>query len=400
MSFQSYSGAATVAKLTSVPYLHPHAPAPAKGELVAMRAGMSDLVALLEYARPHDTPGELAFLQGYLVPRLRALGMEIELDGFSNLWCKVAPSSGYPGPSFLWSCHIDTMDSRGGTKGVQWAPDGRTLELKKRKPGRCLGADDGAGVWLLLRMIGAGVPGSYVFHRGEERGRLGSEFVANNEPERLAGFDACVAFDRRDYRNLITHQMGERCASEAFAASFSKALNAAGRGLAYEADDTGSYTDSYSYKAHISECCNVSVGYDSEHGPRETLDALHLWRLAQSICTADLGSIDCERDPSEIEFDHWGYGGGAYGGSWGASSGGSRTGAASWEGQDDRDDSEDLVDIVRRYPRAVCELLGLYGLQAEDIAEHMTDSEIAGAVGSGLLRAPGAVSKAGGWNHD
>lgn len=377
---------------------HPHAPEPDEGELETMRDAMGELVELLSYARPHGTESELVFLREFLIPRLRKLGQSVDVDGFGNLWTVVAAPSGYYGPAVLWSCHIDTVHNPKATRqGIAWADDGRTLKLAKRKPGRCLGADDGAGVWLLLQMIAARVPGSYVFHRGEEAGRLGSEFVSEKEPERLSGFDACIAFDRRDYRNLITHQMGERCASEAFASSFSAALNAAGRGLDYKADDTGSYTDSYSYARHISECANVSVGYDCEHGPRETLDALHLWRLAEAICAADLGRVECERDPSVIEYD---YAGGYGRQTWPS---GSRTGAAAWgaDSWEDLEEGEALVDLIRRYPRAVADMLGLYGLGAEDLAEHMTDSELAGAVGSGLLVMPGSKKAAGGgWDHD
>lgn len=384
----------TSSRLPSEPnWAHPDAPVPAKGELTAMRAGMADLVELLSFARPHGTEGEIAFLREYLLPSLRRLGFEYELDGFGNIWGTVAPRAGYAGPSFLWSCHVDTMDARGGTKGVRWADDGRTLELKKRKAGRCLGADDGAGVWLLLRMIAAGVPGGYVFHRGEERGRLGSCWVEEQEPQRLKPYDACVAFDRRDYSDLITHQMGERCASEAFATSLAGAFNAAGRGLSYRPDDTGSYTDSYSYKGLVSECCNVSVGYDSEHGPRETLDALQLWRLAEAVCNADLGGVVVERDCTVEDFD--GYYLGGYGGGYRSFSAGSRTGAAAWD-EPEREPEETLLEIVRRYPRAVAELLGLYGMEPEDISQHMTDAEVSSAVIAGLL---GMVSDApsSGW---
>jgi hypothetical protein len=406
MTEQSNAIAALPRSEPETRWLHPDAPTPAAGELQTMREGMADLVELLGFARPHGTEGELAFLREFLIPRLRELGCAVDVDGFGNLWTAVKPRAGYAGPAILWSCHVDTMDGRGGKKAIRWSEDGRTLKLKKGKAGTCLGADDGAGVWLLLRMIAAGVPGAYVFHRGEEKGRLGSCYVEETEPERLASFDACIAFDRRDYADLITHQMGERCASEAFALSFAGALNAAGRGLDFRPDDTGSYTDSYSYKGLVSECCNVSVGYDREHGPRETLDALHLWRLCEAICAADLGGLVIERDCTVIDYDGWGYGGG-YGSGWGRVSGGSRTGAAAWAGDDDDgarpfsdDEGETLLEIVRRYPRAVAELLGLYGIDGEDVAGHMTDAEVSGAVMAGLLGVGEPKAAAGGWAHD
>lgn len=385
----------------------PGKPVPHAGELEAMRSGMADLVELLTYARPHGSQGELTFLKEWLLPRLRALGCEPALDDFGNIWASV-PAPDLSGPSFLWSCHVDTVHSPTATRqGVRWAADGRTLELAKRKPGRCLGADDGAGVWLLLRMIGARVPGTYVFHRGEEVGRLGSIWVAENTPDKLKGFDACVAFDRRAYNNLITHQMGERCASEAFSDSFALALNSMGTGLTYRSDDTGSFTDSYSYAYHISECANLSVGYDCEHGPKETLDALHLWRLCGAICGADLSSVVCERDCSYVDWgDDWRHG---YAGGWARGGregfypvGGSRTGAAAWGGDyAELDEREALLELIRRWPAAVADCLTQFGLGADEIADNMTLTEIGAAQASGLLggdygKLP--VASGGGWD--
>jgi hypothetical protein len=49
--------------------------------------------------------------------------------------------------------------------------------------------------------------------------------------------------------------------------------------------------------------------------------------------------------------------------------------------------------MVERYPAATVELLTQYGLGLDELLDVMTDSEIAGAVGSGL-------AQAGGWAHD
>lgn len=354
-------------------------PEPKPGELEAMRDGMGSLVDLLTYCRAHGSEGEADFVRLWLLPRLRKLGVEPELDGFGNIWVYKA-QPGARSHDFLWSCHVDTVHAQGKKRqGVVWDADGRTLKLAKRKAGHCLGADDGAGVWLMLQMLEAGVPGGYVFHRGEECGRLGSTYVHDSEPERLGGWEACIAFDRRDYRDIITHQMGQRCASDSFASTFSFALNQTGQGLKYVGDDTGSYTDSYTYADTISECCNVSVGYDSEHGPRETLDALHLWRLRNAVVSADFSGVICERDPST--FDEWDYYGG-YGGGWGRVGGGSRTGAAAWGNEREPDsESETLLELVRRFPAATVELLGVYGLRSDDLLDHLSPSELTSALG-------------------
>ena len=41
----------------------------------------------------------------------------------------------------------------------------------------CLGGDDGTGVWLMTKLIEAGVPGRYIFHRAEEVGGRGSGWI-------------------------------------------------------------------------------------------------------------------------------------------------------------------------------------------------------------------------------
>lgn len=350
------------------------APVPLPGELEAMQAGVGELLEILSWARPHGSQAEAEFIKLHVCKPLDALGVAYELDGFGNVWAAI-PKQVNAGPDVLWSCHVDTVHASGGRQGVQFASDGQTVELVKRKAGRCLGADDGAGLWLMLEMIRARVPGGYVFHRGEEKGRLGSCYVMEVEAERLQGWDACVAFDRRDYQDIITHQLGERCASEAFAASLALALNSFGQGLSYRADDTGSYTDSYSYMGAIPECTNVSVGYSGEHGPRETLDALHVWRLRKALVSADFSGLVIQRDPSELTYYGAGWG-------WGSSTDyeaegdfafGSPAGAA--------DPAGELLDLVQRFPVLAAELLDSVGITADDFLEAMSPAEFGQAMG-------------------
>jgi hypothetical protein len=375
-------------------------------ELEAMRADMSGLLDILSHARPHGSQAELDFIKSHILKPVRSLGFEPVVDGFGNIWVTVSAPIGQRGPNFLWSCHVDTVHAKGGRQAVQYMADGRTVELVKRKPGRCLGADDGAGVWLLLEMMRAGVAGGYVFHRGEEVGRLGSSFVADKEPWRLESYDACVAFDRRDSDNLITHQMGLRCASDLFASTLAKAINSASgaRSLQYAADDTGSYTDSYSYAELVSECANMSVGYDGEHGPRESLDALHLWRLRAAMVSADLSRVVCERDCTLAEYDSFGgYGSGSWSSGYGSAMG-KVDRSPSWAMDrnawgDDLEwspDTDSLAALVERCPDAVAALLDLYGLGWTDVAEHMSPSELTHTLGAGAsLKVSG-----GGWAND
>ena len=75
------------------------------------------------------------------------------------------------------------------------------------KPTPCvLGADDKLGCYIMCRLIEAGVSGLYVFHVGEEVGGIGSSYLAKTYPDKFHNIDRCIAFDRKGYSDVITHQ--------------------------------------------------------------------------------------------------------------------------------------------------------------------------------------------------
>jgi hypothetical protein len=326
------------------------------------------LAAILRVARPHDTERERQWCRDYIDGTLGALGYAVEIDGAGNRWINV-PGAPASAPAILFSCHVDTMDSATEDKGVVMDSAG-IIRLKKGKPGRCLGADDGAGVWLLSEMIRAGVPGTYVFHRGEERGRIGSLYVAKSEAFRLEQFDICIAFDRRGTSDIITHQMAERGCSETFAKKLAGEINNSARGaLRYRPDDSGSYTDSYSYFDLIPECTNVSIGYSSEHGPRESLDFAHIVKLRDALLGVQWSALPVERDPSRTEYLDWGgYGGGYGAGGWGGSY------SSRWHDDDDAgvaNDGTSLETLCFEYPDVAAALLDALGISRLDFLEEL-----------------------------
>src|SRR5205085_5981828 len=132
-------------------------------------------------------------------------------------------------------------------------------------------------VWLLMQMIEAKVPGRYIFHREEEIGGQGSHFIAEDNKKLLDGIKYAIAFDRRDVDSVITHQGGQRTCSAKFADAMIEKLNKI-EGLKYSKDSTGSFTDTKNYIDLVAECTNISCGYYSEHGTRESLDVAHLLR--------------------------------------------------------------------------------------------------------------------------
>ena len=261
---------------------------------------------LLKTPRGHGTAGELAI--GRMLNEVYQC-VEYQDDKKEALAYvrKVGESK------ILWSCHIDTVhaDSAGIEQDIIFDLEDTMLAMADGK--QPLGADNGAGVWLLLEMMKAGVPGTYVFHRGEEKGGIGSDGMAMHWDEKLIdGHTHAIAFDRRGHTDVITHQWGGRCCSEKFANQLCTLL-----GMGYEPSDRGSFTDTANYTTLIPECTNVSVGYNDEHGPNESLDIQHLIELREKVVEVFTEPVELvvERKVTDKDDDRWGYGGGyGYGG--------------------------------------------------------------------------------------
>jgi hypothetical protein len=170
-----------------------------------------------------------------------------------------------------------------------------------------LGADDKAGMSIMLLMIKKNIPGVYYFFIGEEVGCVGSG-LASKLGDFKGKYDRIVSFDRKGTDSVITFQSGQRCCSEDFAKALSSELNTWGFG--YKPDNTGVYTDSAEFVDIISECTNISVGYYKEHTFREHQDIEHLARLAEACCLVKWENLPTVRDPKKTEcksysYDNW-----------------------------------------------------------------------------------------------
>lgn len=252
-----------------------------------------DILAILSYRRPHGSKSEKKFINKFIKP------LGVFADEYGNLMKTVGGT-----PKIMWSCHTDTVHHTPGRQRIVFNPVDHKLKVSEAEKSReCLGADDGAGVFLLREMILAKVPGLYVFHRNEEHGCLGAKALLANNRTLLDGIKYAVAFDRRGTKSIITHQRSRRMCSEEFAESLNKLL-----GGTFETDPTGTFTDTATYADIIPECTNVSVGYDNAHSPRESLDVQHLLNLRNNLCAITATCIDtlvAKRDPSVYE-SRWG----------------------------------------------------------------------------------------------
>lgn len=249
------------------------------------------IVEMLRYRRPTGSRTERTFIGEYLRP----LGLSQDKAG--NLYRRIGDSP------VLWSCHTDTVHSKGGRQSVRLI-DG--IATTTAAGSNCLGADCTAGVWLMAEMIRANRPGLYVFHRAEEIGGIGSSFIADKTPDLLAQSSVAIAFDRRGTGSIITHQAGGRCCSDAFAYSLGNAL-----GMGHAPDAGGTFTDTANYMHLIRECSNLSVGYHNEHKAKESLDTGYLIDLRDALLSLDGRDLIVEREAGS-EFDQAPRGGSMY----------------------------------------------------------------------------------------
>jgi hypothetical protein len=335
---------------------------------------LRELIDMHEYARPNGSQTEEAFISQYIdtLPNMRK-------DAYGNRHCVVGKAA----PTIAWSSHTDTVHQEEGKQALEIDKDG-LLALDYYSEANCLGADDTAGVWLMRRLIMAGKPGLYIFHRGEEDGGLGSRWIVKNTPELVHGIEAMIALDRRGYDSVITEQSTGVTASTAFAQSLADQL-----GGEFIPDDGGIFTDSAFYKGVIPECTNLSIGYHSQHSKHETLDFQFTDGLLVKLLSLRYSELTISRDPTAVDpIDQWRN---AY---YGNHSPAASTYSAPWL-TDDGDQYDrymreqwepgetsgqpyvdrELVALVRRHPEAVAHLLGHWSLSADDVYEALRDYE-------------------------
>lgn len=351
--------------------LHPRLPFEFSDEMIP---DLLNLLDMLAYCRPHGSRTERQFIRRFIVPTGAVQ------DEYGNWHVTIGDAP------VLWSCHTDTVHS---TKGMQ------TLAMTKKEfclgqgsKSSCLGADDTAGVWLMLEMIKAKVPGLYVFHRNEERGRVGSLHFAEHSKELVEKCSMAIALDRRGQNSVITHQMGSRCCSDDFGNSLKAGLGNLSGSLIL--DTGGSYTDTASYTDLIGECTNLSVGYTGAHSRSETLDFEYLIKLRDALCKLDVSKLALKRKPGEMDKkdlyewdDYCGWGHGYRHQPYGRTSYGrtnypqkqdSYIGANGTKvvrgflADDGPVNERDFATLVKRYPEVAADVLEQYGCDAKEFS--------------------------------
>lgn len=215
-----------------------------------------------------------------LAQRTHPYGSESELlkyltlnkDSFGNYYLIVGSSK----PTTMFCCHFDTFGD-----------DQTNVNIKEYQDfiftdgGSILGADDKAGIVLLMYMIENNVSGLYYFFIGEESGSIGSKVVSSNFDtiSYMKDLKRCIAFDRRGISSVITQQSGVECCSRDFANRLIMHYNR--QGISLKKDNTGIFCDSGSFIGKM-ECTNISVGYYNEHTTDEILNIRYLDMLCKA----------------------------------------------------------------------------------------------------------------------
>ena len=250
-------------------------------------------------AKTVPSKAEKVFIDETLIPILKELKIVPVFDSVGNIIIEVGESE------TMFTAHLDDVSRQATVVNHVFKSqidydyryihtDGKTI----------LGADNKAGVTVLLSLLRAGVPGTYAFFLSEEIGCVGSGAVAADYAGRLK---RVISFDRKEYGSIITHQSYGRTCSDIFAEILSDEL--AKSGAIYDKDDGGIYTDSNSFAPYVAECTNLSVGMSNCHTEEEYIDIAYLTSLINALVNVKWEDLPAERDPKERESYKRHYGG-------------------------------------------------------------------------------------------
>ena len=235
---------------------------------------------------PHGTEQDLFHL----------LPQNIETDEFGNKYIMIGES-----PSTMFTSHLDTATSQ--LSDVTHTFDGNLIKTDGKT---ILGADDKAGVTIMLNMIEKNIIGLYYFFLGEEVGCVGSRKLSQkHKTDPIPHIKKVVSFDRRGVDSVITHQLGGRCCSDEFGKALSKELNSAEFSFKYSNDPSGIYTDSAQFTSIYPECTNISVGYNFEHTSSEFQDIKHLELLSEAVLKVDWEGLPASRSTNDNDYEDY-----------------------------------------------------------------------------------------------
>lgn len=245
------------------------------------------LKQILETLRPSYSP--VTWFHPLLDSRLPP-GANKVVDTYGNIFVLVGDSEQ---SDVAFTSHLDTVARANSQPPKVKMTQAGVLYVSNPDTADCLGADCGAGVYLMLEMLEHGIPGRYCFFRDEEVGCQGSSDSAQDATGFWTGVKAMISFDRRG-DGIITSQRWSPCCSVKFATELARRLGRTEKHL-----QSGIYTDSAEFTHIVPECTNVGVGYMHEHTPDEVLDTVILQAVLEKVLDpATFKDLPIEREPA------------------------------------------------------------------------------------------------------
>lgn len=142
-------------------------------------------------------------------------------------------------------------------KGVLWSPQG-------------IGADDRAGIFVIMKIIQSGLRPAVILTTDEEKGGLGATVLASKECP-IPGLKYMIQLDRHGTNDCVFY--------ECFNEDFYDYVESFGFCEAY-----GSFSDISFLMPQWNVCgVNLSVGYEDEHGVDETLHIAPLFDTIRKV---------------------------------------------------------------------------------------------------------------------
>jgi hypothetical protein len=278
---------------------------------------------------------------------------------------------GTKAPHTAFVAHSDTVETQSGR--VVFTVDTKTGIIglsPKDKDSRCLGADDGAGIFLLLEMIRNQVPGLYLICAKEEVGCVGARDLAARSSVIFKGITAAIEFDRHDLNGneVITHMCVGQTAGNLWSETLADAL-----GMGFKPSDDGLITDTAEFVGLVANCTNITVGYRGHHTRRETLDLFALRALRDRLVALDWDALSAFAVPfvptRRVSYP-------MFSNNWGKKNAALHDVYDDWcypygSRKDQHDPLDDLEDQIAENPRAVAELLFDMGYDSADISDYI-----------------------------
>jgi len=222
---------------------------------------------MIEYLLQLKTRNMPTYIKAFL--KLRKVEFKHD-KGHNYIVTKAAP----PG-SPLICVHIDTKNAV--TDLVTTKCKNGVISLASDH--QCLGADDRAGVYIVLKLInyfaGSEFPYDFAFFDKEESGGIGSDAFAQ-DTETETEYQCFIGLDRASRggkQNIATYGYDNDAL-----------LAIAHKHFKYEIQ-SGTFTDCSNLSGYFpnTPCFNLSIGYEHEHSPKETLNLALMYQTLELL---------------------------------------------------------------------------------------------------------------------